>query len=82
MSEQQAKSIRTLRVKLRTGAGLTLEKEWGPGEILPLGLRGRIVPPTWLDMPRRRELPDNLTVLEGLIRAGYESEAAHWMGLE
>lgn len=78
----KAKPVRVLRVHLRTLAGLDLEKEWGPREVLPEGLRGQIVPPMWLLHPQRRELPDSVTVLEGQIKVGAESKAAHWMGLE
>jgi hypothetical protein len=78
----QAKPVRTLRVRLRLSNGMDLEKEWGPGQILPEGLRGLIQPPTWLLHPQRRELEDNLTILEGNVLSGSESEAAHWMGLE
>ena len=82
MDAPKAKSIRTLRVRLRLPSGLDLQKEWGPGEIVPEGLRGLTVPPRWLLHPQRRELPDNVTVLEGNVVDGFQSEAAHWMGLE
>lgn len=82
MAEPKAAPIRTLRVRLVLSTGLDLEKEWGPGQILPEGLRGQVVPPVWLLHPQRRELPDAVTVLEGNVVSGFESEAAHWMGLE
>lgn len=77
-----AEKVVKLRVSLRLSSGLMLDKEWGEREVLPEGLRGRVVPPSWIDNPQRRERPGGLTILEGQVQSGHESDAAHWMGLE
>lgn len=82
MTEKKAQDIRILKVQLRTAAGTALEKEFGEGQILPEGLRGRLEVPSWLTGAQRVERPGGETILRGVILPGYESDAAHWMGLE